>query len=406
MPHLASGFQLLSAASLGKTNRYTLDKSLPYLSEVEEYSNGSLAARHDYGDDLVRMNRGSGVYYYIYDGLGSTRQLVNTGGTVTDTWGYSAFGMLASHAGSTVNPFLFNAQQFDGASGNYYLRARYYDQSVGRFISQDPLSGSNEDPVSLHQYLYASVDPVNMIDPSGQDGELVDVAFSMAMSAEVSGALSYGAVRALGGTAGQSLQASIYGAEAGAALAYAATTGKLGITFIAGILGSFTTAAVDILANLGGKTPNAPTIAEDLIEGFRTGSASVAFGFGMNSFEQGLLAGGFTAAQDTVDHLIADYDFKTGQFKDHLGDRFLSQAKITVGDSVAAAIIGMTAGVAASTPFRGKIVREAKKIVEKMSADEISEKVVTIVFAEVQSQFSGLVKYFDVQNEARLNPGE
>ena len=57
-----SGFQPLSAASLGKTNRYTLDKSLPYLSEVEEYSNGSLAARHDYGDDLVRMNRGSGVY--------------------------------------------------------------------------------------------------------------------------------------------------------------------------------------------------------------------------------------------------------------------------------------------------------------------------------------------------------
>ena len=389
-----------------------MDTSLAYASVVEEYSGTATmpSARYDYGDDLVRMDRG-GVYYYIYDGLGSTRQLINTAGTVTDSYGYSSFGEMAAHTGSTVNPFLFNAQQFDGASGDYYLRARYYDQSNGRFISQDPYEGNSQDPATLHRYLYSSCDPTNMIDPSGEEGELIETAFSLAISAEVGGVLSYATVKLAGGTAGQSLQASIYGAEAGAALAYAATTGKLGITFIAGILGSFTTAAVDILANYslanqGGKTPNAPTIIEDLVEGFGTGSASVAFGFGMNSFEQGLLAGGFTAAQDTVDHLIADYDFKAGQFKDNLQDRFLSQAKVTVGDSVAAAIIGMTAGVAANTPFRGKIVQEAKKIAEKMSADEISEKVVTTVFAEVQSQFSALVKYFDVQNEARLNPGE
>ncbi len=131
----------VSVTSGGTTTGYVVDTSLPYASVVEEYSNGSLAARYDYGDDLVRMDRGSGVYYYIYDGLGSTRQLVSTAGLVTDTWGYSAFGELASHTGSTVNPFLFNAQQFDGASGNYYLRARYYDQSVGRFISQDSFAG-------------------------------------------------------------------------------------------------------------------------------------------------------------------------------------------------------------------------------------------------------------------------
>ena len=162
-----------SAASAGATTSYVVDTSLPYASVVEEYSNGTLAARYDYGDDLVRMDRGSGVYYYIYDGLGSTRQLVNIGGVVTDTWGYSAFGELASHTGSTVNPFLFNAQQLDGASGDYFLRARYYDQSVGRFISQDPYSGSNDDPVSLHRYLYASCDPVNRVDPSGRNDGLI-----------------------------------------------------------------------------------------------------------------------------------------------------------------------------------------------------------------------------------------
>ncbi len=115
------------------------------------------------------MDRGSGVYYYIYDGLGSTRQLVNTGGTVTDTWGYSAFGELASHTGSTVNSFLFNAQQFDQPAGTYFLRARYYDQSNGRFLSQDPFGWNDEDPISLHRYLYANNDAVNNTDPSGNE---------------------------------------------------------------------------------------------------------------------------------------------------------------------------------------------------------------------------------------------
>ena len=147
-----------------------MDTSLPYASVVEEYSGTATApsARYDYGDDLVRMDRG-GVYYYLYDGLESTRQLINTSGTVTDTWGYSAFGELASHTGTTANLFLFNAQQFDQASGDYYLRARYYDQSNGRFISQDPFSGFDADTITLHRYLYSGVDPVNRVDPGGQD---------------------------------------------------------------------------------------------------------------------------------------------------------------------------------------------------------------------------------------------
>ncbi len=166
----------VSVSSAGTTTSYAVDTSLPYASVVEEYAGTSAtpSARYDYGDDLVRMDRG-GVYYYLYDGLGSTRQLVNTSGAVTDSYGYSAFGEMASHTGTTANPFLFNAQQFDGASGDYYLRARYYDQTSGRFISQDPYSGSDDDPVTLHRYLYTGDDPVDRIDPSGCDTESDDV---------------------------------------------------------------------------------------------------------------------------------------------------------------------------------------------------------------------------------------
>ena len=52
--------------------------------------------------------------------------------------------------------------------GLYYLRARYYNQVTGRFLSRDPEDGKASDPASLHKYLYAGGDPVNGIDPTGR----------------------------------------------------------------------------------------------------------------------------------------------------------------------------------------------------------------------------------------------
>ncbi|MGI4790080.1 MAG: RHS repeat-associated core domain-containing protein, partial [Janthinobacterium lividum] len=183
-------YSVYISANTPTTTSYVVDTSLPYASVVEEYSGSTLAARYDYGDDLVRMDRSSpsvSTSYYLYDGLGSTRQLVSTTGAPTDTWGYSAFGELAAHTpstGGTVNPFLFNAQQFDTASGNYYLRARYYDQSNGRFVSQDPYDGSDDDPVSLHRYLYAGCNPVDNVDPSGNDFGEIDTLVANGIAAE------------------------------------------------------------------------------------------------------------------------------------------------------------------------------------------------------------------------------
>ena len=88
---------------------------------------------------------------------------------MTDGYLYNAYGVGLARTGSTVNSFLFQGQQYDAASGTYYLRARYYDQNGGRFISQDPFEGNEADPVSLHRYLYANSDPINNLDPSGEE---------------------------------------------------------------------------------------------------------------------------------------------------------------------------------------------------------------------------------------------
>ena len=61
----------------------------------------------------------------------------------------------------------FNGEQFDPNLQMQYLRARYYDQSNGRFNRLDPFTGNNYDPQSLHKYAYTHCNPVMGIDPSG-----------------------------------------------------------------------------------------------------------------------------------------------------------------------------------------------------------------------------------------------
>jgi RHS repeat-associated protein len=148
-------------------DNYVLDTSLPSGDVVEERDGSdSLTAHYIYGDDLLRLDTSS-MHYYLFDGLGSTRQLTDIGGNVTDTDTYDAFGNLTISTGTTPNPFLYNGQQLDGATGLYYLRARYMNPEDGRFLSQDPYEGNSEDPATLHRYLYAGGDPVNEVDPNG-----------------------------------------------------------------------------------------------------------------------------------------------------------------------------------------------------------------------------------------------
>ena len=107
------------------------------------------------------------VSYFTYDGHGSTRELTNATGTITDRYDYDAFGILVFRSGATLNAFLYCGEQLDGDLGLYYLRARYLDLDSGRFWSMDDYEGSGSDPRSLHKYLYGNTNPVTFSDPSG-----------------------------------------------------------------------------------------------------------------------------------------------------------------------------------------------------------------------------------------------
>jgi RHS repeat-associated protein len=91
---------------------------------------------------------------------------------ITDTYTYDAFGNLIASTGSTVNNYRYTGEQWDPDVGLYYLRARYYDTQFGRFWTMDTFEGQNEDPLSLHKFIYCAGNPVNGSDPSGHEFEM------------------------------------------------------------------------------------------------------------------------------------------------------------------------------------------------------------------------------------------
>ncbi len=88
-------------------------------------------------------------------------QLTQTNGTITKNYDYDAFGIEKDIDQNDTNPFRYCGEYYDTETGTIYLRARYYDPSVGRFISEDPIGDG------LNWYTYAGNNPIMFIDPSG-----------------------------------------------------------------------------------------------------------------------------------------------------------------------------------------------------------------------------------------------
>jgi RHS repeat-associated protein len=100
------------------------------------------------------------------EGLRSTTAVTDDEGDV-DAYTYDVFGAVRSQSGSSSNYWLFTGEQWDVESGLYYLRARYYDPDIGRFLGRDPLTGSTLRPQTQNRYAYVKNNPATLVDPSG-----------------------------------------------------------------------------------------------------------------------------------------------------------------------------------------------------------------------------------------------
>lgn len=102
--------------------------------------------------------------FYEQDGLGSVTSLTNSSGSLSQTYTFDSFGNTTASSGSVANPYQYTAREFDSETGLYYYRARYYDPSIGRFVTEDPLAFN----AGIDFYVYVGNVPTEYIDPFGQ----------------------------------------------------------------------------------------------------------------------------------------------------------------------------------------------------------------------------------------------
>jgi len=105
----------------------------------------------------------------------------------TSTWSlafavdYAPFGAerVTEQYGDYANPYLFGGKELDTESELQYFEARYYDNRIGRFVSQDVVFweiGQTErgralmaDPQQLNAYAFSRNNPLRYVDPSGEN---------------------------------------------------------------------------------------------------------------------------------------------------------------------------------------------------------------------------------------------
>jgi RHS repeat-associated protein len=167
-----SGIRVSSTINGIKTN-FLIDANTGYAQVLEEHNSSGVQASYVYGNTLISQSRNGVKSFYLVDGLGSTKALTDSSGVVTDRYIYDAYGNLLSSSGSTQNSYLYTGQQFDSRVGQYYLRDRYYNPSVGRFTRMDSYLENSRiyipsvNPISLNKYLYGNSNPVMFYDPKG-----------------------------------------------------------------------------------------------------------------------------------------------------------------------------------------------------------------------------------------------
>ena len=130
---------------------------------------GKVQKRYIRGNDLVYADKGENTekQYYVTDPHGNVVQLTDESGKVIKTYEYDSFGNEVKSDGKDDNPFRYCGEYYDKETGEIYLRARYYQPAVGRFLTRDTYTGENDEPLSLHLYTYCENDGVNYIDPEG-----------------------------------------------------------------------------------------------------------------------------------------------------------------------------------------------------------------------------------------------
>jgi RHS repeat-associated protein len=158
------GRRIQKSGPLGTTNYLYDGDGENVIEEVD--NNGNILFRYVQGglfDEPFSEVSSTTVSYYQRDGLDSVSSLSSSAGALANTYTYDSFGKLTASTGTITNPFQYTGRESDSETGLYYYRARYYDPTAGRFLSEDPLGVRD----NLDMYVYVRNNPATYNDPFG-----------------------------------------------------------------------------------------------------------------------------------------------------------------------------------------------------------------------------------------------
>ncbi|MFN8005049.1 MAG: RHS repeat-associated core domain-containing protein [Acidobacteriota bacterium] len=146
-------------------------------SVLEANSTGVQRAYVYEGGRVIAQQSLDGQFYWLHTShLGTARSMTDVNGTLVYKGQFDPYGQALSEWSATGNTNLntkkFTGYERDAATGLDYANARMYNSHRGRFTRPDPKglgSARRELPETLNRYAYANNDPVNHMDPTGED---------------------------------------------------------------------------------------------------------------------------------------------------------------------------------------------------------------------------------------------
>jgi RHS repeat-associated protein len=159
----------------GTVTDYVIDP-IGFGDVVGEYDHGAgdIKACFDHGFGLLsRADSTIGSAFYTFDAIGSTSGLTDTLGTVVNNYSYEPFGTPVDRTETVENSFQYVGKfgVMHETNGLSFMRARFYDEALGKFSSIDLIDTPN-----INRYSYASNRPSQLFDPTGLFG-ISDIEF-------------------------------------------------------------------------------------------------------------------------------------------------------------------------------------------------------------------------------------
>ena len=113
-------------------------------------------------------------YYFVCNWRGDVIQIYNASGVLVATYDYDAWGRVSENSTdkdtqniAEINPIRYRGYYYDSETGMYYLKSRYYDPAVKRFLNVDGLVSTSVEDAAKNMYTYCLNNPVIYADPEG-----------------------------------------------------------------------------------------------------------------------------------------------------------------------------------------------------------------------------------------------